>query len=1142
MNGLDFLLDGSVWQQQAIRLSLTLLHFVWQGVLVGVVAAIALACFNRKSANTRYLIACVAFFGLPLLAAATFWLVEVPVDVAIVSPGAIENGDPILAESLPIADSSVQPLLVDASPTSKAVLPSESAAAPRLENKPAVRVLPEAIVSQTAGLAAIYPLLPWVAAAYLTGALALLLRLQLRIWRGSRLCSRSPAVQDPSLLDLAARLAKQAGLKCVPAIRYCDRVVVPTVVGILKPVVLVPASLISQLTQEELTAILNHELAHIRRWDPVVQVLQKTVEALLFFHPITWWLSRRIRVERENCCDDIASRDSGQLSYAAALLRMAELCLGNDQKRLTALADLAVDGNNKTEFASRIRRLIGADDTPSFGLSRRGVYMLLAVGMLASVSFAASTSSHSISDKFPTPGDYQSEIDTGGMPMFLRDPKLPESELSNIAAPANESRVSDNADDTDDNILWSKKNRNGLVAGAKLLSATGKLKLGDPVVVQFVLKNDSDKDQTFVLRASDSHPTLGENNRLELNVIGNAQNTFQHTLKPGEILVKREYRVSVDTNGMPPGKYHITSSSAFWQAKKDNPGSASGIPFGRKIPFTVGNFNWVQPKQALKLPPADENPETKIYWGKPSGNLILGMRLSKGRQTWPDDQTDIQGQLFLFNAGDDDVELTCQLPANVADWNMHVTSREHNNHVKLDSTWFTGIEPLRTRSVRIPSGEQAAITGVRADVTTGKATAAEVIKGPTLRILKEKTKFEYGDPKRLINQQGRFNFHASLTINRAGLRDLTMVASSAPVPFEVKAGGDTGAPEPSPKKMPPANPSESEPSPPGLKPENSEQSNVAPSASKRVVAATVLGKPIYLDRIEPSAADLEWLRKSGRTPLSRKAERLLDRVAGKIMMDYYRREELHPTKAEISAKYSAAVRSDPELLAKMMLNKNARFEIGGSIMFGVASSVDWVITKHLYEKHGGSVSVSSFGGMMSIEGRNALLREYVARGDVQFKIPELEQALWEEVEKKRALDATVSDQKRVKQMFETPPWENYLAHRKKMEREQAATEQESMSERILTLCLLPFTEDPLWVICETEVSSLDDIEELGSDACIANTIIKTFPGGDKKAALKRGRELMKSRKLRLYLLTIAPKGGPGTLEEIGAPDVKNNDD
>ena len=160
-----------------------------------------------------------------------------------------------------------------------------------------------------------------------------------------------------------------------------------------------PASLISQLTTDELAAILHHELAHIRRWDPIVQVLQKTVEALLFFHPVTWLLSRRIRIEREKCCDDIAARDTGQLPYAAALLRMAELCVGNDSKRSAALANLAADGNNSTEFASRIRRLMGADDVTSFGLSRRGMYSLIAIVLLASVSFAAVANGIGTQDK-----------------------------------------------------------------------------------------------------------------------------------------------------------------------------------------------------------------------------------------------------------------------------------------------------------------------------------------------------------------------------------------------------------------------------------------------------------------------------------------------------------------------------------------------------------------------------------------------------------------------------------------------------------------------------------------------------------------------------------------------------------------------
>ena len=1052
MNGLEFLLDSSVWQQQAIRLSLTLLHFVWQGLLVGMVAAIALQCCHRKSVNARYLIACLAFFSMPLLAAATFLLAEPPAEVAALSVRPPVHNEFTFAESMPDADkdASDQPRLPETSKVTNEFLPSGTATTPAVETT--VAKVPEPLPSLRVRLKGIYSFLPSIAVAYLIGALLMLLRLQMRIWRGTRLCSRLPPAHDQSLLDLIAKLARQAGLRCVPAVHCCDRVIVPTVVGVLKPVVLVPVSLISQLTPDELAAVLKHELAHIRRLDPIVQVLQKIVEALLFFHPVTWWLSRRIRIERENCCDDIASRDTGQLPYAAALLRMAELCVADDKGRSTALASLAADGNHASEFAARIRRLIGADDTPTFGLSRRGVYLALGICLMASVALAGSID---IGQQPKAPSRIaENNLPDDANEVDIENDPATDDFITTTAPPADETRAVEGVEDADSqNIRWSKKNRNGLLAGAKLLSATGELKLGDPVVVQFVLRNDSDAEQTFVLQGNDSHPTLGSNNRLELNVFGKSQSTFQHTLKPGEVLEKREYRVTVDTTGMSPGKYTITSGTAFWQAKADNPNSATGIPYRNKnLTFTLGDPDSVKQTQPL----ADENPETKIYWGDPTGNLILGMRLPAGRQTWPDDQTDIEGQLFLYNAGENEIELTCELPNNAADWNMHVTSRDNEEYVRLNSTWFTGIEPQRTRTIRLPSGEQVAVTGVRAEVTTDGKAADEMIKGPTLRILKEETEFKYGHPKRLINQQGRFSFHAALTIRLAGMLDSVMIASSAPVPFEIGSDHGTDFLEPSPTDTAPAASKKNLPSKSGLEPTTPDQSNIELPDPTRVVAATVLGKPIYLDQFDQSATELERLKKSGRSTLSRKAELLLSNVAGKVMMDYYRREDLHPNKEEIAAKFVSALRDHPELAINMMLDKQARFEIGGAMAFGIASSTDWVVTKHLHEKYGGNVSVSSFGAMISIEGRNALIREYVQRGDVQFHLPELEQALWEQAEKKIALDATVRDQERVKQKFETPPWENFAVRLNQMPLKKTLTKDGAMSNRILTVCLFPF--------------------------------------------------------------------------------------
>ena len=126
---------------------------------------------------------------------------------------------------------------------------------------------------------------------------------------------------------------------------------VPVVAGYFRPVILVPMSVISGLPASQLEAILAHELAHIRRHDYLVNLLQTLLETVFFYHPAVWWLSRQIRNERENCCDDLAVGVVGSgVDYGRALLAVAEL-----HRPSTALVLGVRDGS----LLARVRRILG---------------------------------------------------------------------------------------------------------------------------------------------------------------------------------------------------------------------------------------------------------------------------------------------------------------------------------------------------------------------------------------------------------------------------------------------------------------------------------------------------------------------------------------------------------------------------------------------------------------------------------------------------------------------------------------------------------------------------------------------------------------------------------------------------------------
>ncbi|MCK4601272.1 MAG: M56 family metallopeptidase, partial [Phycisphaerae bacterium] len=183
---------------------------------------------------------------------------------------------------------------------------------------------------------------PYVTVVYLLGVATMFARLLLALRGGRRLRKISRPVNDAALLATIAAKAGQIGLRFTPAVAYCWQVAVPTVIGVLRPMVLLPVSFATGLSAEQVEAILAHELAHIRRYDYLLNLLQRVIESLLFFHPAVWFISRRIRIERENCCDDMVVSAGGEAySYAASLVRTAELSLASRSAcRLVAAAAL----------------------------------------------------------------------------------------------------------------------------------------------------------------------------------------------------------------------------------------------------------------------------------------------------------------------------------------------------------------------------------------------------------------------------------------------------------------------------------------------------------------------------------------------------------------------------------------------------------------------------------------------------------------------------------------------------------------------------------------------------------------------------------------------------------------------------------
>ena len=301
--------DLTTWLSPTAMHSLgwALVHFVWQGTALAAVAAVTMHLCRR--ASVRYVIG-VGTLGLMLAApVATFLFL----------------GRPASAKPATFSASRPQIGLIEGTPAASALTPTSSG-----------------VPSPDKFL--------WLIEAWLGGVAFFSLRTAGAFILLERQQRRQSVPVGGRLLEVCVALQRRVGLDRAVRFCQCKWLQAPAVIGWFRPVVLLPIAALTGLSPEQLESVIAHELAHIKRFDVFVNVFQICVETLLFYHPAVWWLNRRIRTEREHCCDDMAIVLCGNaVQYARALTLMEEW------RSAPVLAMAA----NRGPLSERIIRLLG---------------------------------------------------------------------------------------------------------------------------------------------------------------------------------------------------------------------------------------------------------------------------------------------------------------------------------------------------------------------------------------------------------------------------------------------------------------------------------------------------------------------------------------------------------------------------------------------------------------------------------------------------------------------------------------------------------------------------------------------------------------------------------------------------------------
>lgn len=349
MNGL-FELSLPLSDYRIEQFGWVLIHSIWQFTLVALVAVVVIRVMSRRSSNARHAVL-VGLMAISILWPIGTWIAlsSRTAEIAQSPSFEVEQFAPTIAPSVPetivVSKRSAAKFSVSQSNTEVAIPETQTVPPATTE-----RASPLASSSDiTAG--GLHHWLLWLVTLWAVGVVLCSLRPILGWITLRRLKTVGISTASKSVLVSMSLVSQRMDFTRSVEVLESSLAQVPMVVGYFRPVILLPVSLLSSIPIEQLEAILAHELAHIRRHDFVINMLQVLVETVFFYHPAVWWLSNRVRIEREHCCDDLVVKVMDNRSdYGRALIAIEEL-----RGRGSVLSLSASDGS----LIHRIRRITG---------------------------------------------------------------------------------------------------------------------------------------------------------------------------------------------------------------------------------------------------------------------------------------------------------------------------------------------------------------------------------------------------------------------------------------------------------------------------------------------------------------------------------------------------------------------------------------------------------------------------------------------------------------------------------------------------------------------------------------------------------------------------------------------------------------